>query len=133
LDDNAVGYVALAESASPSAEARVISAQSEGGYLHEIWRSTQWRLYAVQQPTPIVAAPAVLEASTQSAMTVRVPCACDTSVRIRWSKFLAVVPKVSVRTPDMVEDSYRATLVEDGAGWTVLTTSRPGTYVLAGS
>jgi hypothetical protein len=103
------------------------------GYLRTIWSSQHWQLFEVRHPTPIVAEPAELEASDQAQMTVEVPCACRTTVRIRWSRYLAVVPQLPAGTPDAVEDSYRPSLIHDESGWTTLTTDHAGVYVLDGS
>jgi len=132
LDDNAVGYVALAVPSSSAPEVRAVAA-ARADYLREIWSSAHWKLYKVRHATPIVAEPAVLESSTQSAMTVQVPCACQISVRVRWSRFLAVSPELSPGTSDAVEDSYQPALAQGRSGWTRLTTNRAGTYVLNGS
>ncbi|MDH2416270.1 hypothetical protein [Nocardioides sp. CER19] len=130
LEVNAVGYVAI-DGAGSTAEARLIR-RGHLDYLLEIWRHDSWRLYEVLHPTPIVAGPAVLESSDQAAMRVRVPCACRTLLRIRWSRFLTVSPSLPRDAGDAVEDSYRPSLAADGSGWTVLTTDRAGTYVLRG-
>jgi hypothetical protein len=132
LDDNAVGYIAVGGPSTSSPEARVISAVRPG-YLRRVWSSEHWRLYSVRHPTPIVAKPAELEALTQAQMTVEVPCACRTTVRIRWSQYLAVVPQLPAGTTDAVEDSYRPGLIHDDSGWTTLTTDHAGVYVLDGS
>jgi hypothetical protein len=131
LGDNAVGYVAVDVSGPPSAEARLV-ASAGPAYLRLIWRHARWRLYEVRRPTPIVARPAALEASTQAAMRVRMPCACKALVRVRWSRFLIASPRLPRDTPDAIADTYRATLTRDRSGWTTLTTNRPGTYVLDG-
>jgi hypothetical protein len=69
-------------------------------------------------------------------MTIRVPCRCTVSLRLRWSKYLSGV--LQQRAPagtgliDAVP-SVHATVADDGSGWTVLTTRQPGVYVLRGS
>ena len=131
LDDNAVGLVALKEPTSSSPEGRVVTARPD--YLREIWTSGHWRLFEVLHPTSVVAEPAALVASTQSAMTVQVPCACRVLVRVRWSKYLAITPQLPAGTPDAVRDLYRPELAREASGWTTMTTNRPGTYVLDGS
>jgi len=130
LDDNAVGLVAVDTSRDVTRESWLIKKGLP--YLHLVWRHAGWRLYEVERPTPIVTAPARLDAVTQAAMRVRVPCACRTLVRIRWSPFLQASPSLPAATPDEVEDAFQAELHEDRTGWTTLTTSRPGTYVLSG-
>jgi hypothetical protein len=129
LDDNAVGYVALNIPSAATPEARVIAAANPN-FLRRIWTSPHWQLYQVRHPVPIVATPAAVQASSQSTLTVRVPCACRVSIKIRWSKFLDVSAHLPGDTRDAVEDSYRPDIVPDERGWTTLTTNRPGTYVL---
>jgi hypothetical protein len=132
LDANAVGFVAVNRSGVATPESRVVGGGGRS-YLHQIWASANWRLYAVVHATPIVAEPASLETATMAAMIVQVPCACRIPVRIRWSKFLVVHARLPAHTPDSVEDTDHVRLTEDGSGGTALTTSRPGTYVLDGS
>lgn len=131
LDDNAVGYVAVDTSREQTRVARLI-AGGDLPYLRLVWRHAGWRLYEVLDPTPIVAEPARLQDWSQATMRVQVPCACQTLVRIRWSKFLMAPPSLPAETSDDVVDTYRPVLAQDPSGWTVLTTNRPGTYVLQG-
>jgi hypothetical protein len=131
LDDNAVAYVAVDTSRLRTPESRLIGSGNLS-YLRLIWRQAGWRLYEVLQPTPIVSDPARIEAWSQATMRVQVPCSCSVLVRVRWSRFLAASPSLGAETPDDVEDSYRPGLAPHGSGWTVLTTNRPGTYVLHG-
>jgi hypothetical protein len=131
LDDNAVGYVAVDTSRVRTPESQLI-ATGDLGYLRLVWSHDGWRLYEVVQPTPIVSRPARLEDWSQATMHVRVPCACSTLVRIRWSRFLTASPSLPAGTSDDVEDAYHPALSKDPSGWTVLTTDRPGTYVLHG-
>jgi hypothetical protein len=132
LDDNAVGYVALNLPGDATPEARLITT-ARPSYLRAIWRSAHWQLFEVAHPRPIVATPAALTASTQSALTVHIPCTCRVSLRVRWSKFLSVDARLPDDTSDSIEDTYQPTLVRDGTGWSTLTTNRAGTYVVAGS
>lgn len=132
LDDNAVGYVALNLPGDATPEARLITA-ARPGYLRPIWRSAQWELLAVTEPKRIVATPAVLIASSQSELSVRVPCACRVSLRIRWSKYLSATTRLPDDTADSIEDTYQPKLLPGEGGWTTLAANRPGTYVLTGS
>ena len=131
LDDNAVGFVALNLPHDSGPEAHLVDARP--GYLRPIWHSAHWQLFAVRHPQPIVAMPAVLAASTQSALTVRIPCTCRVSLRVRFSVFLSVDASLPHNTADSVEDAYRPVLGRDASGWTTLSTNRAGTYVLSGS
>jgi hypothetical protein len=131
LDDNAVGLIAV-NLPGGGAEGRLILA-STPGYLRPVWRSAHWRVFAVNGATPIVSSPAVLAASTQSVMTVRVPCSCRVSVRVRWSRFLSVHARLPSGVPDALEDSYRPRLLPGSEGWSTLETNRAGTFLLTGS
>lgn len=123
LDNNAVGYVAF-DHRSPDPDGREWALVHRGlPYLTETWHDSTWTLYRVDDPTPIVAAPASLLTATQSALTIRVPCACTVPIRVRWSKFLTLTGVGTART---------GLVADDLTGWTVITTTAPGTYQLAG-
>lgn len=124
LDNNAVGYVALPTmTVSHFAEYDLV-ANGSLPYLVPVWSTPDWRLFRVVDSTPIVAPPARMVSASQSQVTVRVPCACTVTVRVRWSKFLHAADQPAA-TP--------ATVVDDGSGWTSLSTVSPGVYVLRGS
>jgi len=53
-----------------------------------------------------------------------VPRAGRVPIRVRWSAFLSA---------DGPDDAPSAALSDDGYGWTVLSVSQPGQYVLHGS
>ncbi|GAB2472459.1 hypothetical protein [Jatrophihabitans fulvus] len=134
LDNNAVGYVALPSTTVAHYPEYDLVASGRATYLREIWRTDDWQLFRVQNAVPIVAPPAHIVAATQSALTVHVPCACRTFVRVHWSKFLEAtlqVPRTVNGTRTSTEVS--AVIADDGHGWTTMTTTRPGAYVLAGS
>ena len=65
---------------------------------------------------------------SQSQLTIRVPCACTFSVRVRWSKFLRADPATAAGA-----SPARAQVIDDGSGYTSVTTTAPGNYVLHGS
>jgi hypothetical protein len=126
LDNTAVGYVAFDRNAATTAPEYQLVASRQLRYLRPVWHDPSWILYRVASPTPIVAAPERLVAATQSGLTIDVPCACSFSVRVRYSKFLGAATALAHgRTAS-------ATVRNDGAGWTVLTTPARGRYVLHG-
>ena len=136
LDDNAVGWVAMPSSTfgatvSSYPEYALVSAHRPS-YLHEYWHNRHWTLFRVADPSPIVSAPATLQGYTQSSMTVRAPCACSVHVRLRWSKYLEATLRPPKATA-LPRRQVQVGLQDDGTGWSVLTTPRPGTYVLHGS
>lgn len=116
LTDNAVQYVAVPE-AELSWVGRAEAALVEAGlpYLTPIWSNPNWRLYAVANPQPIVAAPGMLVDHTGARLTFRTSSAGAVSVRVRYSRWLTA--------------SGGARVTRSGA-WTTVTVPRPGTYVL---
>lgn len=135
LENNAVAYVALPAAQVQSYPEYTLVQTHRPRYLHRIWRDTNWQLFRVDQPTPIVGTPASLLSHTQSSMTIVVPCACTVRVRVRYSKFLAATLVPPVRSPGAGAPplDVPASVLDDGTGWTTVTTSRAGTYRLAGS
>jgi hypothetical protein len=84
----AVSYVAL-----PNAPLDY-SAVSEGRllerglpYLREVWRSPQWRVWAVSDPQPLADPPAVLRAVDSDSFTVYAPHPGDYTVRLRFTPY----------------------------------------------
>ncbi|MFD1325944.1 hypothetical protein [Micromonospora sonneratiae] len=117
LHDNAVQYVAV-----PDAELSWIGraeAQLVGDglpYLSLVWTDPHWRLYAVTDPQPIVAAPASVAHQDAATLTFDTPVAGQVRVRIRYSPWLTV--------------SDGATLTAED-GWTLVTTPQPGRYTVS--
>jgi hypothetical protein len=93
LSANAISYVALPLHArldySARAEARLFS----GGhppYLREVWRSRDWRLFAVLDATPLAQAPALLTAASSDSLTLYAPRAGSYMVRVRFTPYWAL-------------------------------------------
>jgi hypothetical protein len=124
LGNNSVGYVALPRSKPEKYPEFALVSSGRLPYLHEVWKSPDWTLYRVSDPTPIVAAPQKVLTYSQSKLILRATCACTFSVRIRYSRYLRADP---------VSGSGRATVVTDRSGYTSMTTSVPGDYVLHGT
>jgi hypothetical protein len=136
LDNNAVGYVALPSASVGGFPEYTLVQEGTAHYLHRIWSSEDWELYSVSDPTPIVGLPASVLAHDQKSMTIRVPCVCTIAVRLRWSKFLAAtLQKPDPSGPGTIDatPAVHAAVDDDGSGWSTLTTTRTGTYVLRGS
>jgi hypothetical protein len=134
LDNNAVGYVALPSSSIGGYPEYKLLRAGHVPYLQRIWHDAHWQLFKVRNPTPIVGAPAHVAGHSQSAMTIDIPCACRVDVRVRWSKFLGatlMLPRHG-RVPAM-RTVVDAAVVDDGTGWTSITTTKPGAYRLSGS
>lgn len=122
LDNNAVGYVAFDRMAvNTSPEYQLVAHRLP--YLRLVSSGRKWLLYRVANRTPIVPPPLRVLSATQAQLRIAVPCRCTTPLRLRYSKFLSAVSRGG-RVSGAVRD--------DGTGWTVLTTPRPGVYVLHG-
>ncbi len=136
LDNNAVGYVALPSTSVGGYPEYTLVQKHRARYLHRIWRTADWELFRVVDPTPIIGRPGSVITHDQKSMTIRVPCACTIPVRVRWSKFLTASLQVAGTQTGKTVDAVpgvRAQVADDGSGWTTLTTARAGTYVLRGS
>lgn len=116
LDEYAVQYVAVPDAPLSwvgRAEAELVGAGLP--YLTEVWSDRHWRLYAVTDPTPLVAAPGVLVRQDAATLTLRTPTAAQVLIRIRHTRWLTASPP--------------ATITPDGP-WTLLTVPTPGTWTL---
>jgi hypothetical protein len=129
LDNNSVGFVAVPDTKSDNSPEYDLVLGGGLKYLTRVWSADHWVLYRVSDPTPIVAPPQNVLEYSQSHLTIRVPCACTFSVRVRWSKFLRADPAAASGAPP----AARAQVVDDGYGYTSVTTTAPGNYVLHGS
>lgn len=122
LDTNAIGYVAIGSSTlQPTREYDLIT-HHRPRYLRLVWHNRDWALYRVNNPTPVVAAPARVAYADQSALRIAVPRAGTFTIRIRRPQFL------DVDSPP----NTAAVLHPTRDGWAALTVTAPGTYVLHG-
>jgi len=132
----AVRFVVLPASA-PDYDGLRESHLVRGGlsFLHEVWSDATWVLYEVHRPTSIAAAPATLQSWDAADVTVQVPTAGSTVLRIAWSPWLSIVDARGRRVDDTVlagsclEPSRRPG--RGGVSWVVLKATRPGTYRIA--
>ncbi len=124
LENNAVGYVALPTIPQQTYPEYNLVAVVQPSYLKSIWHNPDWTLFRVENPTPVVAKPATLLEHGQARLEIRVPCECKINIRIRYSRYLKAVNSTTSGT---------AKLTDDGFGWTNMTTTVRGTYVLTGS
>ncbi|MFC7533469.1 hypothetical protein [Actinoplanes sp. GCM10030250] len=97
LDEQAVQFVAVpdAELSWPGREeARLVT---EGlPYLSLVWTDASWRLYAVTDPRPIVAAPATLVRQDGASIVFDAPAAGEIAVRARHHRSVTVSGGASV-------------------------------------
>lgn len=92
----AVGYVVLPTGDKPDsagkAEARLV--RSGQPYLEEIWSDDNWRLYRVDDPTPMAEQPGTVVSADANEVTVKVREPGSVLVRIPWSPWLGLVDSV---------------------------------------
>ncbi|MFE9919099.1 hypothetical protein ACFYPG_28470 [Micromonospora sp. NPDC005553] len=116
LNENAVQYVALPDAPLSwvgRAEAELI--KNGLPYLTPVWSGPHWQVWAVADPTPLIAAPAELVRLDGATVTLRAPSAGPVAVRVRHSRWLTA--------------SGGATVSADG-DWTTVTAPSPGEYTL---
>ncbi|MEP7180414.1 MAG: hypothetical protein ABI775_15105, partial [Pseudonocardiales bacterium] len=127
LDNNSVGYVAIPSTKKDTSPEYTLVDATELPYLTQVWSSPDWILFRVANPTSIVAPPQNVLEYSQSHLKIRVPCACTFSVRVRWSKFLRAKPVPNAQV------GGSATVIDDGYGFTSVTTTAPGDYIFQGT
>ncbi|HEY4997194.1 MAG TPA: hypothetical protein VII03_04300, partial [Solirubrobacteraceae bacterium] len=119
LQHSAVDYVALPDAPldySAHSEAALLRGPRLD-YLHEVWRSTHWRLFAVLGAQPLADPPAKLEDVGFDSLSVSVAGAGSYTVRVRFTPYWA-----------LTEGSG---CVESGSeDWTRIRARRPGRYRL---
>jgi hypothetical protein len=115
LEENAISYVALPDAPldyAAKAEAKLLAGAP--AYLHELWRSSHWRLFAVRAAGPLVEPPAMLTRLASDSFTVAVPRPGRYLARVRFTPYWALT-------------SGRGCVREAPGGWTELEASRAGT------
>ncbi|MGH8860018.1 MAG: hypothetical protein ACRDVG_02080 [Jatrophihabitantaceae bacterium] len=122
LDNNAVGFVAIARKSLSTNPEEQLVARHRPYYLKEIWSDQHWLLYRVVNPSPIITPPAAVIDADQASLQIKVPRAGRYTVRVHWSSFLKVSTKPNVT----------AMLSDDGFGFTNMTVSAPGIYTMHG-
>jgi hypothetical protein len=111
LTQNAISYVALGDAPldySSRTEAQLVSANPS--YLHEVWRSLHWRLFAVQGAAPLAQAPSELTQLDSDSFTLRTPAAGAYLVRVRFTPYWSIA-------------SGRGCVQRAPGGWTELRTA----------
>lgn len=122
LHANAIAYVALPDARLDSAgeqERRLITGSHPPlPYLRQVWRSADWRLFAVRDATPLAQAPArMLRVGTDS-FVLQAPRAGSYEVRLHW-------------TPYWTARSSTACVSEARGGFTEVLARRPGRVEVA--
>jgi hypothetical protein len=126
LDQLAVAYVAVPSTKLDFAsvdEAKLVATGLP--YLHLVWSNSDWKLYRVDDPAPLVQGAQIISMSgNQLRMQVTHPGLVP--IQIRWSSHLAVLDGT---VPVSLGVRARGCLSENG-DWTMLHARRAGTYVL---
>jgi hypothetical protein len=114
LRDNAISYVALPGAPlddAALAEARII--RSGPPFLRPVWRSRDWRVFAVTDARPLLEGPGRLINLVPQGFSLDAARAGDFSVRLRSTPYWSVADKAGCTLP-----------TQDG--WTHLRVFRPG-------
>jgi hypothetical protein len=115
LRDNAIAYVALPDAPldySARAEARLVRAGQS--YLHELWRSRHWRLFAVLPAPPLAQPPSTLIRLGRDSFALRTPSAGRFVVRVRFTSYWTLF-------------AGRGCVRRGPEGWTQVQARAPGT------
>ncbi|MEV6104090.1 MFS transporter [Streptomyces sp. NPDC051940] len=103
-----VRYVVLPIEDRPDTGARQEAALVSDGqpYLTEIWADSNWRLFRVEDPTPLVAPPATAERADEGELVITVESAGDILVRVPYSPWLGLVDAEGegVEPPEVLDD-----------------------------
>lgn len=115
LRANAVRYVAISNAKPDYAAAQEAAIVRAGQpWLVPVWHDSRWRLYRVADAVPLTSRPGRVLGTTPAQITIAMPRAGSTILRVRWS-------------PLMQADG--ATLTSAGQ-WTRLHTTRAGRFVI---
>ncbi|MFD9390013.1 hypothetical protein ACFWBB_04475 [Streptomyces sp. NPDC060000] len=111
----AVSYVVLHDGTPDRYAERETALIKEGqNWLEPVWHDRYWKIYRVRDTLPLVSAPAELQHAGEAELTLRMPRAGTSVVRIAYSPWLR---------------AEGACVSADGP-WTRLTASRAGVYRL---
>ncbi|MER6787294.1 hypothetical protein ABT330_22210 [Streptomyces sp. NPDC000658] len=111
----AVGFVVLHDGTPDRSAVQETALIKEGqDWLEPVWQDRYWKIYRVRDTLPLVSAPAELQHAGEAELTLRMPRAGTSTVRIEYSPWLR---------------AEGACLSADGP-WTRLTVPRAGVYRL---
>nr|WP_246495775.1 MFS transporter [Streptomyces zagrosensis] len=144
----AVHYVVLPAGKVDNAGEKEAELITEGlPYLRELWSNGSWKLYAVNNPTPVAEPPAKLESAEPDKLTINVKKAGPVLIRVPYSPWLGLVDRKgkSIKPPKSDIDggvpvnlngclTKRVVEAKDGQPedeWTVLHAPYAGTYHIA--
>jgi hypothetical protein len=115
LRNNAIAYVALPDAPldySARAEAQLVRAGQS--YLHELWRSRHWRLFAVLPTPPLAQPPSTLLRLGPDSFALRAPQPGTFVVRVRFTPYWTLL-------------AGRGCVQRGPEGWTQVQARAPGT------
>ncbi len=117
LARNAISYVALPDAPldySAHAEASLVRS-GRATYLHEIWRSAHWRLFAVSGAAPLASPPGILESAGSDSLTLYAPRPGTYTVKVRFTSYWALA-------------SGSGCVAQSPAGWTEIQAHETGRF-----
>jgi hypothetical protein len=103
------------------AEAKIV--QTRPGWLRPVWKDPHWQVFEVSGADPLADPPAVVDQAGPAELTVTMPVAGSTLLRIPWSPVLGI---------EGATDNKHGCLAPEG-DWTRLYAPRPDTYRIGGS
>jgi hypothetical protein len=119
LLEQSVSLIALPDAPldySGNTEAKLLRTRPPA-YLHEVWRSRHWRLFAVSGPRPLLDEPGVTSSIGQDSATLWLPRPGSYTLRVHFTPYWALTAGVGC--------------VARAAGdWTRVTATHPGRFVL---
>jgi hypothetical protein len=119
-----VNYVVLPSDQPDGAavrEAKIVAAGQS--WLRPLWKDPHWQVFEVSGADPMADPPAVVNQAGPAELTVTMPVAGSTLLRIPWSPVLGI---------EGTTDNKHGCLTADG-DWTRLYAPKPGTYRIGGS
>jgi hypothetical protein len=135
----AVAYVVLSTGKpDPAAEDEAELVAGGLPYLRQVWADTAWTLYEVRRPTPLVSAPARVQAYDAAELTITTPRAARIVIRIADSPWLSLVDDAGEPLPEdagacltHLSEELPDTAPPPRDDWLVLKAPAAGTYRIA--
>ncbi|WP_327268656.1 MFS transporter [Streptomyces sp. NBC_01218] len=118
LDRWAVHYVVLPKGNPDSGAAQEATLVGDGlPYLKQIWADANWKLYRVEDPTPLADPPATVENAEADEITLRVEKAGRVLIRVPYTRWLALVDDDgnSLDRPEETPESKERTKADEDA------------------